>query len=186
MSPADAVIEACRPLPELSPWTRPFWTGGEQGELRLPRCTACGRRAHPSQTVCRDCCADLQEWAAVSGRGVVVGVTVNHQPFVRGFTPPYVIAVVALDDTDGVRLTTNLLVEPDQARVGQRVGVRFHEQDGVWFPLFAPSDEPDAPTAALVPPPQVVTRTPATSSRFEDRIAITGLGMSQVGRRLGR
>ena len=29
--------------------TRPFWTGGEDGELRLPKCTACGHLLHPSQ-----------------------------------------------------------------------------------------------------------------------------------------
>ena len=79
-------------------------------------------------------------WVVVSGAGVVVAVTVNHQLFMPGFEPPYVIAVVALDAAPEVRLTTNLVgVAPDTVHVGQRVQVQFHEQLGVWFPLFEPS-----------------------------------------------
>lgn len=103
------------------------------------------------------------------------------------FAPPYVIAVVALDDAPPVRLTTNLVdIDPDDVRVGQRVRVRFEQQDDVWFPVFAPAGGDDAPVADLVPPPVVVTRPPASNDRFEHKVAITGLGMSQVGRRLMR
>src|SRR5262249_11792053 len=38
----------------------------------------------------------------------------------------------------------------------------------------------------LVAPPVVVTRPPVSSERYEHKVAITGIGMSQVGRRLGR
>jgi acetyl-CoA acetyltransferase len=123
----------------------------------------------------------------VSGNAVVVGVTVNHQMFMPRFAPPYVIAVVSIDEAPEVRLTTNLVgVDPDDVRVGQRVRVQFHQQGDVWFPLFAPADGDDAPVADLVPPPVVVTRPPASTERFESKVAITGLGMSQVGRRLMR
>jgi acetyl-CoA acetyltransferase/uncharacterized OB-fold protein len=174
-------------MPEVSPWTRPFWTSGQDGELRLPYCAACRRHAHPSETVCAGCLTDLTEWVGVGGGGVVVGVTVNHQLFLPRFPPPYVVAVVALDDAPGVRLTTNLVdVDPEHARIGMTVEVRFQEQDGVWFPLFAPSGAADVPTAALVPEPRRSARPPASSRRFEDRVALTGAGMSQVGRRLLR
>jgi acetyl-CoA acetyltransferase len=107
--------------------------------------------------------------------------------FMPSFAPPYVIAVVALDDAPAVRLTTNVVdVEPDDVRVGQRVTVRFEQQDEIWYPVFAPSGTDDAPVADLVPPPIVVTRAPVSDERFEHKVAITGLGMSQVGRRLMR
>lgn len=177
-----------RPVPELSPWNRPFWTCGKDGELRLPRCGACEVLAHPSEVVCRSCLADLTEWVPIDGAATVIGVTVNHQMFMYRFDPPpYVIAVVALDAAPGVRLTTNLVdVDHDQVRVGQRVSVMFIEQDEVFFPVFAPIDEPDAPTEDLVPLPRVVTRAPASSRRFEDDVVVSGIGISQVGRRLGR
>lgn len=176
-----------RSVPEISPWNKPFWTGGEVGELRLPRC-ACGELGHPSQILCRACGGELGEWVAVRGDATVVGVTVNHQMFMYRFLPPpYVVAVVALDAAPHVRLTTNLVdVEVDDVRVGQRVSVVFEEQDDCWFPLFAPLDEPDAPVEPLVPEPDRRTRPPASSARFEDRVVISGVGISQVGRRLGR
>jgi acetyl-CoA acetyltransferase len=124
----------------------------------------------------------------MSGDAVVIGVTVNHQMFLPSFAPPYVIAVVALDDAPEVRLTTNLVgVDIDDVRVGQRVRVQFHQQDEVYFPLFAPIEgAEDAPIKDLVPPPVVVTRPPASGERYEHKVAITGIGRSEIGRRLMR
>lgn len=183
----DSALTAHRPKPELGPWNRQFWTGGEHGELRIPKCTACGNFLHPMNTVCRFCQSSALEWVAVSGDASVVGVTINEQMFMPNFTPPYVIAVVRLDDAPEVRLTTNLVgAEHSTYHVGQRVHVQFIEQDGVWYPVFAPRDEPDAPIDELAPPPVVVTRPPASGERYEHKVAITGIGMSEIGRRLMR
>ena len=48
----ETVLEAKRPRPEVGPWNKPFWTGGEVGELRLPKCEKCGGFLNPSQVVC--------------------------------------------------------------------------------------------------------------------------------------
>jgi acetyl-CoA acetyltransferase len=67
------------------------------------------------------------------------------------------------------------------------VHVQFQEQDGVWYPLFAPTDQPDAAVAGLVPPPEVSSiRPPVSGGRYEHQVAITGIGTSQIGRRLMR
>ena len=184
----ETALEAHRPTPEVSPWNKPFWTGGANGELNIPQCGTCGHFLHPSLTVCNHCQGTDLTWVATSGDAVVIGVTVNHQMFMPSFPPPYVVAVVALDSAPEVRLTTNLVgVELDEVRVGQRVQVRFHQQDEIWFPLFEPiPGATDAPVADLVPPPVVVTRPPPSAERFEHKVAITGLGMSEVGRRLMR
>ncbi|MBV9486341.1 MAG: OB-fold domain-containing protein, partial [Frankiaceae bacterium] len=136
----ENALAAHRPMPEVGPWNKPFWTGGEVGELRLPKCRNSGHLLHPSQRVCQHCLSDDLEWVVVSGNAVVIGVTVNEQMFMPSFAPPYLIAVVALDEAPEVRLTTNLVGVEDlgSAHVGQRVKVQFHEQDGVWFPLFTP------------------------------------------------
>ncbi len=181
---------AHRVLPELDPWTEPFWTGGREDALRLPRCPVCARWFHPSETVCPDH-PDVQlAWAQAPGTGSVIGVTVDVQVFLPGFVPPYAIAIVALDGTDGVRLTTNVVdVDPYDVHVGQRVSVVFTEQDGVWFPLFAPLEQPDDPLATEVPLPLAAASAPPpllSGKRPEDSVAITGIGMSQVGRRLMR
>jgi acetyl-CoA acetyltransferase len=122
----------------------------------------------------------------VSGRGVVVGVTVNHQPWHPAFPPPYAIVNVALDDDPSVHLTTNVVDCPvDEVRIGQRVEVRFLPVDDVWIPLFAPTGEDDAD--GLVPEPVRPTpRAAPTTDRFEHRSVISGIGRSAIGRRLMR
>jgi acetyl-CoA acetyltransferase/uncharacterized OB-fold protein len=175
-------------MPEVSPWNKPFWTGGESGELKIIRCGSCGRHLHPSLTVCPHCQSNDLTWVVMSGDATVIGVTVNHQTFMPSFAPPYVIAVVALDGAPDVRLTTNLVgVEQADVHPGIRVRVQFHQQDTVWFPLFTPIEgEVDVPIADLVPAPVVTTRQPASTERFEHKVAITGIGMSEIGRRLMR
>ena len=86
-----------------------------------------------------------------------MGFTVNPHPWHPAFPPPYVIAIVALDEDPLVRLTTNIVgCEPDEVHIGQRVRVRFEQHDDVWLPLFEPTGEiPDAAAgaAAAGPPP---------------------------------
>jgi uncharacterized OB-fold protein len=75
----------------------------------------------------------------VSGRGVVHTFTVNHQPWIPGFDPPYLVAIIELDEQPGLRFTTNLVgVEPDEARIGMPVQVTFEQWEDVWLPLFEP------------------------------------------------
>ena len=76
---------------------------------------------------------------AVSGRATLVTYTVNHQPWIPGFDPPYVIAIVELDEQPGLRLTTNIVHCPiEDVHIGQRVRVVFEEEGGVFYPLFEP------------------------------------------------
>jgi acetyl-CoA acetyltransferase/uncharacterized OB-fold protein len=178
--------EVVRPLPALGGETTPFWTGGAEGELRLPRCSTCEVLLHPSQVVCPTCLQADLVWTAVDGRASVVGCTVNHQVWLPGMAPPYVLAIVELVAAPGVRLTTNVVgCPPEDVHVGMPVRVRFEQQDDVWFPLF--ERDPGARTVAPSPSaPEPRPRPMATSAKFEDRVALTGIGMSQVGRRLMR
>ncbi|MCL9762644.1 zinc ribbon domain-containing protein [Frankia sp. AiPa1] len=178
-----------RPLPALLPTVAPFWTGGAEGELRLPRCGTCATFLHPGQPVCPDCPGSELAYAPVGPTGVVVGVSVNYQMWLPGMAPPYAVIVVELDDAPGVRLTSNLVVDEgveisDVARVGLAVTVAFDHQVDVWVPVFRPSGEPDRPGLVSVVPP--VPRRPASDERFERRSVLRGLGISAVGRRLGR
>src|SRR5581483_8643656 len=175
-----------RPLPALSPENEGFWTSGADGVLRLPRCRGCGALLHPSLVVCPSCHAEQPELVAVSGGATVLGFTVNYQQWLPGYAPPYVIAVVAIDEDPGVRLTTNIVnAAPESVHVGMAVQVVFERQDDVWFPLFEPV--PGAPDRDVVPPlPEVTVRPMASTEKFERKVAISGIGMSAVGRRLMR
>lgn len=128
-----------RPLPLLTDTNRFFWTAGADDALRFLRCDACRAWAHPPQPACRACGGTELTPQAVSGRATVVGWTVNHQPWHPAFPPPYVIAVVAIDEDPDVRLTTNLVeVDPDAVSIGLEVEVVFQPEDDVWLPLFRP------------------------------------------------
>ena len=179
--------DVVRPLPALGGPSTPFWTGGADGELRLPRCDDCQRLLHPSLTVCPDCLDSDLTWVAISGAGVVVGATTNEQMWLPSMPPPYSLAIVSLTDAPDVRLTTNVVgVDPHEVHVGLPVRVTFHQQDDVWFPLFAPDPDGSTDSVPLPPLPEVHTRPRVSGDKFEDKVAITGVGMSQIGRRLMR
>lgn len=128
-----------RPLPQLTPENRAFWTGGEHGRLMIARCTACRHWIHPPSPICPRCRGREVSPEAASGRGVVATFTINVQPWRPAMEVPYVVAIVELDEQPGLRLTTNLVrIAPDAVRIGQRVKVVFEQHDDVWLPMFEP------------------------------------------------
>jgi uncharacterized OB-fold protein len=141
-APADGpapIDHPFRVLPRLTPETEFFWTSGADGRLRFLRCRVCGYYVHPPAPICPRCFTKTLEPTAVSGRGVVETFTVNHQPWIPGFDPPYVIAMVAIEEQPSVRLTTNIVgCDPSAVYVGMAVEVRFDQYDDVWLPLFQP------------------------------------------------
>ncbi|GAC70318.1 thiolase C-terminal domain-containing protein [Gordonia soli] len=176
-----------RPLPQPTLRSAEFWASGEDGVLRIARCGACGRRTHPQPARCPHCRSHDISMAPVSGRGVVVACTVNEQAWLPSLPPPYVIAIVALEEDSAARLTTNIVgCAPDEVTIGLRVRVVFEQgADDVWIPLF----EPDPETSTSGQDPEfddvdIRVRPMASPTKFEDRVAITGVGQSQVGRRL--
>ena len=176
-----------RPLPNVLPQTKAFWTGGEVGELRFYRCTDCGTLLHPSQSVCRQRHDSPLELVTVSGQGHVIGVTVNQHYWLPDFPPPYVVAIVAILEQPSLRLITNIVgTDPAEVTIGMPVRVTFAQQQDVWFPLFEADPDGDAARAPVPDLPRVAPRPLASPEKFEDRVAITGIGMSQVGRRLMR
>lgn len=132
---------AFRVLPLVTDRNRHFWIGGARGELRFLRCRGCRHWIHPPQPICPACLGRELAVEAASGRATVATYTVNHQRWIPGFEPPYVVAIVELPEQAGLRLTTNLVnVEPDAIAIGMPVRVVFEQREGVWIPLF----EPDA------------------------------------------
>jgi uncharacterized OB-fold protein len=123
----------------------PFWTGGERGELLISRCRACRHYFHPPGPACWRCRSLDVAPEAVSGRATVAAYTVNHQPWIPGFEPPYIVALVELVEEADVRLTSNVVdIAIDDICIGLEVEVFFEEwaaggEDGrVWVPLFRP------------------------------------------------
>lgn len=175
-----------RMLPQITESNEFFWKSGEDGTLRFQRCSSCGELRHPPTGVCPYC--HSTEWAPaeVSGKAVVAGFTINEHTWIPTFPPPYVVAIVAIEEDDRVRLTTNIVnCDGADVHVGMKVQVLFEHDEDVWVPLFEPTgDTEKGPFPAADPKTYDARPMPKHAAKFEDHVAITGIGMSQVGRRL--
>jgi acetyl-CoA acetyltransferase/uncharacterized OB-fold protein len=180
-----------RPLPPVTDATEFFWTSGADGTLRLQECTSCNALIHPPQPVCRYCHSREMGVRAVSGRATLSSFTINHRFSLPGLPAPYVVAQVAIVEDPRVRLTTNIIdCDPEQLEIGQLMEVAFEHIEDVWLPLFRPATEQvEAPQATDEIAPERFgehVRPMVTQDKFEDKVALTGIGMSEIGRRLMR
>ena len=130
---------AFRLLPRIDQDNAFFWTSGADGRLRFLRCQHCGQYVHPPGPVCPYCLSRDMSPETVSGRATLVAYTCNMQQWIPG-SGPYLIGLVAIDEQDSVRLTTNLVdVEPEDVRDGMAVEVVFEQNEDVYLPLFRPA-----------------------------------------------
>ena len=148
-SGGSSVEEAPRPfrvMPAVTPENEHFWKGGAEGKLQFLRCDDDGTLIHPPAPRCPTCLGKAVSVHAVSGLATVFTYSVNHQPWYPHLDPPYVVAIVVIDEQDDVRLTTNIVgCDPDEVEIGMRVKVTFEDYDGVWLPFFEPVSEGTEP-----------------------------------------
>jgi uncharacterized protein len=142
-----------RILPAINERNEPYWTAGRDGVLKFQRCQDCGYYLHPAGVVCPRCWSKNLAYEPVSGRATVVTFTINHQPWMPVPELPFVLAIVGIEEQDGVRVTTNIVNCPvDDVYVGMPVTVLFeaHADENVWLPMFEPALEPAADAAGTV------------------------------------
>src|SRR6202012_4496187 len=75
--------------------------------------------------------------------------------------------------------------EPEHVAIGLQVRAVFEQYDDIWIPLFEP--DPESAGAGQVPRPRDLThdvRPMVSPRKFEDKVALTGVGSSTIGRRL--
>lgn len=138
MSDGTTAQVSPRILPPLTPLNRPFWTGGAEDELLILRCRECQRWVHPPTGRCTDCGGELAP-EPVSGKGTLFTFTVNEHPFNPAVPPPYVIAIVELDEQPDLRLPTNIVnCDLDRVSCGMPVHVLFEQHGEFFVPVFEP------------------------------------------------
>jgi len=118
------------------PLTRPFWEAAIRRELLIQSCRDCGSYQFYPRPFCLACQGEGVEWARVRGTGTVYSMTTVRIRISEKFQPPYVVAVVELDE--GPRLLTELVSA--HGRIGDHVEVRWRERHGAApLPVFAVS-----------------------------------------------
>jgi len=136
----ESMSDGRRARPQPTPETQHFWDGTRAGELRLQRCNACGKVYFPPRPFCPTCAAREVSVFAASGKGRLYSYVIHHRP-VPGFTPPYAIAVVELEE--GPRLMTNIIdcpQTPEALVLDMPVEVAFEKlDDEITLPLFRPT-----------------------------------------------
>lgn len=132
--------EPGRALPQPTPETQHFWDGTLAGELRLQRCDTCAKIYFPPRPFCPACASREVSVFKASGKAKLYSYVIHHRP-VPGFTPPYAIAVVELEE--GPRMMTNIVEcpqTPEALQLDMPVEVVFEPQnDKITLPLFRPA-----------------------------------------------
>ena len=135
------MAEGTRPLPEPTPETRHFWDGTK----RRRAAPAALRRLPPHLL---PAAAVLPEMRLAQGRrssrraarAKLFSYVIHHRP-APGFTPPYAIAVVELDE--GPRMMTNIVgcpQTPEALVLDMPLEVAFEKQtDQITLPFFKPA-----------------------------------------------
>jgi uncharacterized OB-fold protein len=106
------------------PTTAPFWRAAREHRLVLQRCRSCGRYQFYPRPFCLSCSDPELDWVEASGGATVYSKTTVRIPVIPDIEPPYVVAIVTLDE--GPRLTTNLI--GDVPEIGDRVSLTWRER----------------------------------------------------------
>lgn len=126
-------------LAVADPTTAAHWAAAREGRLLLQRCTRCGHHQFYPRPFCLACESRELLWRDAGGYGEVYSMTVVRIPVTPGLVPPYVLALVDLDE--GPRLLTNLIGD---CAIGDRVRLGWVHRDGLPLPVFSPVST-DAP-----------------------------------------
>jgi hypothetical protein len=131
-------VSGARDVPVPTPETAPFWEGCRAGRLLIQRCRACGHHQFYPRLLCTACDAPEPAWIAASGRALVESFTIVRQAITPGRTPPYVLALVRLEE--GPALITNIVgCDPAEVAIGLPVSVAFERlSEEIHLPVFRP------------------------------------------------
>ncbi len=136
------MADAPRARPKPTPETQHFWDGTKVGELRLQRCDTCAHAYFPPRPFCPSCGSRKVSIFKASGKATLYSYVIHHRP-VPGFTPPYAIAVVELDE--GPRMMGNIVgcpQTPEALELDMKLEVAFEAlDDSTTLPLFRPAKD---------------------------------------------
>lgn len=117
------------------PTTEPFWLACLERRLVVQRCKSCGHHQFYPRPFCLSCEATSLEWVEAKGSGTIYSLTTIRLPVTEELPPPYLLALVDLDE--GPRLLTN--IEGETAAIGDRVHLGWRARGELPpLPVFRP------------------------------------------------
>jgi len=117
-----------KPLPRITPDSRPFWDACRRHEWMLPFCVDCGRAHLPPGPVCPHCFSPDLQWRVASGRGTVSSWVLVHKAWLSSFAKELPYNVIQIELEEGPRLTASFIGDgPHRLAVGLRVVVDYDD-----------------------------------------------------------
>ena len=133
-------MSEARPVAPPDAVTAPWWDGTREGRLLVQRCRGCGHHQHYPRNICTACARLGPSLVETNGRGTIYSHTTVHRAPHPAFEPPYVVALVRLDE--GPVLLTNIVgVDADDVRCDMPVRLVWEDlPDGRRLPMFTPTE----------------------------------------------
>jgi hypothetical protein len=128
------------PPPLANSTTLPWWEAAAEHRLVVQRCTACEHTRFPPAPICPECRSTEADWSEVTGAGEVYTFTLMHRPVAADMKLPFVVAVIALQGSGGLRIISNLVdVDPDEVEIGMPVELVWEDMsENLAVPRFRP------------------------------------------------
>ncbi|KSZ56005.1 hypothetical protein Z045_25670 [Rhodococcus pyridinivorans KG-16] len=138
--------------PRLGTWAGPvpvpdrdsafYWTGLQERRMLVLGCNRCSYLIYPPVAGCPRCSATELGQRELAGTGTVYSYTVVNREFAPGIKPPFVVAIVQMDEQADLRMMSNLVdVKIGDVHIGQRVRVVFQQiTSDVTLAFFTPEE----------------------------------------------
>jgi hypothetical protein len=138
MTTIESLLDTYIAAPTAGTWKGPvpvpdydsafYWSGLQERRLLVLACNRCSYLIHPPVAGCPQCSGtDLGE-RELAGTGTIYSYTVVNREFAPGIKPPFIVAIVQLDEQADLRMMSNLVdVKIGEVRMGQRVRVVFQQ-----------------------------------------------------------
>jgi len=129
-----------KPLPEIQPYSQPFWDGTRENKLLVQHCNACDTNIFYPRRDCPECWSQDLGWIEASGRAIVYTYSVTYEGVEEKFVEDLPIILAWIDLPEGIRMHTNLVdCEPEDVRIGMEVEVVYRPvTEEITLPFFRP------------------------------------------------
>ncbi len=116
------------PIPDAT--SAGYWEAAANHVLTVARCAVCGQTTLPPDMSCPHCHTTEPgfTFVPVEGKARVRTWTVIRRPFLQGFTPPFMLVDVELNDHPHIRMVAGLLDGAEaKLEIGTPVVVAFED-----------------------------------------------------------
>ena len=118
--------------------TRPFWDAAREHRLLIQYCPDSDSYQFYPRPYDLQSGSDNVQWVEAKGTGIVHSMTTIHLKVSDILEPPYVVALIELDE--GVRMLANII--DGECAIGDAVEVAWFERDGLPpLPMFRPRNQ---------------------------------------------